>query len=181
MTPHTAQSEWSLFSLEQLPEGDDNDLRDTADAREVPASAATNNASSVASTASPQPALTQLPILPNVDSTGDSFIHPDSPVDVSTCGSQRDEDQTIPGFETPEITPAQPSPSGPDLPTTTSNVPMDARETTWMKSKQTLKYFREVYKLGKLSDLIFHWHQLEEALGFPETVSCDCASCEKFS
>ena len=54
---------------------------------------------------------------------------------------------------------------------TFDDLPTNARESGWMKSKKTLKYFREVYKLGKFPDLILHWYQLEEALGFPETVS----------
>lgn len=40
-----------------------------------------------------------------------------------------------------------------------------------MRSRKTLKYFREVDKMDKLSGLLLHWYWLEEALGFPETVS----------
>lgn len=58
-----------------------------------------------------------------------------------------------------------------NLLTSFDDLPMNARESGWMKSKKTLKYFREAYKLDKLPDLILHWYQLEEALGFPETVS----------
>ena len=39
-----------------------------------------------------------------------------------------------------------------------------------MISKKTLKYFHEVNKTDKLSNLILHWYQLEQALGFQETV-----------
>jgi hypothetical protein len=40
-----------------------------------------------------------------------------------------------------------------------------------MRSRKTLKYFREVDKMDKLLGLLLHWYRLEEALGFPETVS----------
>jgi hypothetical protein len=54
---------------------------------------------------------------------------------------------------------------------TPSNLPANARESVWMKARGTLKYFRGVYQMDGLSDLIYHWYQLEEALDFPETVS----------
>lgn len=48
-------------------------------------------------------------------------------------------------------------------------------EPAWMKKKRTLKYFREAPKLGCLSDVIQHWYQLEESLGFQNVVSfCNC-------
>jgi hypothetical protein len=71
----------------------------------------------------------------------------------------------------PEVPGDRHVPSGGVDLATPSNLPTNARESIWMKSRKTLKYFREVYTMGGLSDLIFHWHQLEEALGFPETVS----------
>ena len=55
--------------------------------------------------------------------------------------------------------------------TTIDDLPTSATESAWMKSKKTLKYFREAHKMGRLSDLILHWYQLEEVLGFQETVS----------
>ena len=55
-------------------------------------------------------------------------------------------------------------------PTSLDSLPMNTRESMWMKSKGTLKYFRGVHKMGKLSDLTFHWYKLEEALGFQESV-----------
>jgi hypothetical protein len=51
------------------------------------------------------------------------------------------------------------------------DLPASAVVAEWMKAKNTLKYFREVHKTGKLSALILHWYWLEKALGFPETVS----------
>jgi hypothetical protein len=44
-------------------------------------------------------------------------------------------------------------------------------EPTWMKKRQTLNYFRNTFKLGRLPDIILHWYKLEALLGFPETVS----------
>lgn len=49
---------------------------------------------------------------------------------------------------------------------------VNARGSQWMKSKKTLAYFHGAYKMGKLGDVILHWYQLEEALGFQESVSC---------
>ena len=54
--------------------------------------------------------------------------------------------------------------------TTFNDLPINAKASRWMESKDTLDYFRGVYKMGKLPELILHWYQLEEALGFPETV-----------
>jgi len=44
-------------------------------------------------------------------------------------------------------------------------------EPTWMKKKRTLDYFRNTIKLGDLPNIIEHWYELEELLGFPDTVS----------
>jgi hypothetical protein len=41
----------------------------------------------------------------------------------------------------------------------------------WMKTKGTLDYFRDTFKLGKLSDVIEHWFELERLLGFRKSVS----------
>ena len=43
----------------------------------------------------------------------------------------------------------------------------------WMKKKQTLEYLCSTPKLGCFSDVIQHWYELEELLGFPHTVSSD--------
>ena len=64
----------------------------------------------------------------------------------------------------------QASPRGAS-PSASDNLPMNAEEATWMKTKKTLKYFREVYKTPALSNLILPWYCLEKSLGFPETVS----------
>jgi hypothetical protein len=61
------------------------------------------------------------------------------------------------------------------------DLPMNATEAGWMKSKKTLKYFREVHKAGKLSELVLHWYQLEEALGFLESVSSPATSAVRVS
>lgn len=44
-------------------------------------------------------------------------------------------------------------------------------EPEWMKNKRTLAYFRSTFKLGDLPNVIRHWYELEELLGFQETVS----------
>ena len=44
-------------------------------------------------------------------------------------------------------------------------------EPVWMKRRRTLHYFRDVTKLGCLSNVIQHWYELERLLGFPGTVS----------
>lgn len=147
VTLHTAPSEWSLFSLEQLPE-DDEDPEDT-----------------VANAA----------ISPELEFTSDNLPSLDVSGRVSPC----DEERTVQDLEALKI----PSPPSPDPLIALSELPLGAGESAWMKSKHTLKYFREVHKLGKLSDLILHWHQLEEALGFPEAVSwlSNCLSCKNVS
>ena len=40
-----------------------------------------------------------------------------------------------------------------------------------MKNKRTLDYFRNTSKLGSLPNIIEHWYELEQLLGFKETVS----------
>ena len=96
--------------------------------------------------------------------------HPASPNKVSTGITSIAQDQDIPNRDAPNHPDSQVPRGDTDL-ATSNNLPMNARESEWMRSKKTLNYFREVYKMGKLSDLISHWYQLEEALGFPETVS----------
>ena len=44
-------------------------------------------------------------------------------------------------------------------------------EPMWMKKKHTLDYFRSTTDFGKLSNIIEHWYELENLLGFPEAVS----------
>ena len=44
-------------------------------------------------------------------------------------------------------------------------------EPVWMKKKRTLDFFRRTPKLGCLSDVIQHWYELEELLGFQDAVS----------
>ena len=59
---------------------------------------------------------------------------------------------------------------------TSSNPPPDPlvnvmNEPVWMKKKQTLDYFRGTFKLGSLPNVIEHWYELEEQLGFQNAVS----------
>ncbi|KAF9782108.1 hypothetical protein BJ322DRAFT_1110992 [Thelephora terrestris] len=61
------------------------------------------------------------------------------------------------------------------------DLPTSASEAGWMKLKQTLKYFREVHKIGRLSALILHWYQLEKVLGFLETVNSFAACATRRS
>jgi len=44
-------------------------------------------------------------------------------------------------------------------------------EPAWMKKRRTLDYFRGVIKFGDLPNIIEHWYELEELLGFPSVVS----------
>jgi len=187
ITLQTAPSEWSLFSLEQLLDNDE-DPEDTIadpDAQEASASAITSTTTSIATNTTPQPAITQPAvtqptttqpaILPKFEFTSNNLPSPDASARASPC----DGDRTVQNLETSRI----PSPPSPDPLIALGELPLGAGESAWMKSKHTLKYFREVHKSGKLSDLILHWHQLEEALGFPEAVGClsNCLSCKKFS
>ena len=43
-------------------------------------------------------------------------------------------------------------------------------EPTWTKKKQMLDYFRSTIRLGKLSNVVKHWYQLEALLGFEGAV-----------
>lgn len=95
--------------------------------------------------------------------------HPVSPAETSTPAIPATQGQDITAPDQPVL---HKTPSRNNLLTTFNDLPTNARESGWMKSKKTLNYFREVYKMGKLSDLILHWYQLEEALGFQEVVSC---------
>jgi len=195
---HTAQSEWSLFSIEQLPE-DDGDPEDTitgAGSEETPSSAMDTTTSLQPTTAQPtitqsaaaqpaaspeigsavtrpatvqqavspeieftitQPAAAQPVISPGFEFNVDSLILPD----VFGHTSPRNEGQVLSTHTSPD----------PDPLIALGELPLGAEEAAWMKPKKTLKYFREVHRPGKLSDLIVHWYQLEEALGFPESVS----------
>ena len=53
----------------------------------------------------------------------------------------------------------------PNIPATTHDM------LAWMTKKKILGYFRDTAKLGKLSDVIEHWYELEQLLGFQEAVS----------
>ena len=118
--------------------------------------------------------------LPKTNTTGNNIPSPDLlppnnsllalVTEVSTHGVLANQNQGV------RVTGA---PTGPDcnmphsdIPSTTTDVlPTNATESQWMKAKKTLTYFREVHEMGKLSDLILHWYQLKEALGFQETMS----------
>ena len=91
---------------------------------------------------------------------------PASPTEPSTHDAPTNQELMVPSHPDRRV-----SSRGSDLPNTINGLPMNGPESVWMRSKGTLKYFREVNKMGKLSDLVLHWYQLERALGFPESVS----------
>lgn len=113
-----------------------------------------------------QPAATQPVTSPETELTIDSLTLPDTPAHTSPC----DRGQTVSDVGTLEVPSLHVSPNLDPL-IALGELPLGAEESAWMKSKRTLKFFREAHRLGKLSDLIVHWHQLEEALSFPEVVS----------
>ena len=53
----------------------------------------------------------------------------------------------------------------PPLPATMKDAP------EWMENKGTLRYLHNTFKLGKLSEVIAHWYELERLLGFRKAVS----------
>ena len=191
ITPRTAKTKWPLFSLEQPPassgetssagstltQGDGGEGAEDigTGAQQGPASATTTTTPPMAGTASLQPAAIQPDAtLPMTDTASlqPAAAHPTiSPEIDTTGGSHPHLVQSVPDLETPSRPSPRASPPGADPLVTIGDLLSDARETVWMKSKKTLQYFRGVHKIGKLSDLILHWHQFEEALGFPETVS----------
>lgn len=157
---HTAPSEWHLFSLgtdSSSPEQDGEEVATDTDAQPDSAIAGLTGVTPSAVGAAPfQPAAafsetnTAGNCPPPLDPPPTGNPHPAPPTDVPTRAAAN-QDQRILDLEA---------------------LPTNATEATWMKSKKTLKYFRDAHKMGKLSDLHIHWYQLEEALGFQETVSC---------
>lgn len=131
-----------------------------------------------------QPAVTPPVVLAKTNATGNSLPSldplPDNPRPTSlvggSVGASNDTpvgmDQDFPDLEMPSH-PDRGAPSRENdiLFTGIDDLPTSATEAGWMKSKKTLKYFREAHKVGNLSKLILHWYQFEEVLGFPETVS----------
>ena len=103
--------------------------------------------------------------------------YPASPTGVSTTIVQGQDildpsPPDSPDHHTPpnDVTDHHAPPNDVNPPATLDGLPMNARQSEWMISKKTLKYFCEVNEAGKLSNLILHWYQLEQALGFQEIV-----------
>lgn len=93
---------------------------------------------------------------------------PPSPTDAHTHATLVDQgtlDLAVPDHQGCHLPPGAINP-----PVTITSLPADAG-ARWMRSKGTLEYFRRVDKIGQMSNLILHWYQLEEALGFPDPVS----------
>ena len=183
-----APSDWHLYSFGQSTTSSTNDSPTTSGAEQENGEGVGSNGDAgsdkdgtgqreLATTVSPLsaggpplPTATSLTVLPEADTTDrrpssglQSDVLPASPpqAHIHAHGDQ--------------VTLALKIPNQPDLGNTSyatfNDLLMNARESGWMKFKKTLKYFHEVYKLGKLPDLILHWYQLEEALGFLEIVS----------
>ena len=110
--------------------------------------------------------------LPSTGSTSSSDSLPTSPTEVPPHAAPVSQDQDTLDLDQAPTHPDHRAPScGNNLLNTIDELPMNAIEPVWMKPKKTLGYFHEVHKIGKSSSLFLHWYQLEEALGFPETVS----------
>ena len=199
-TPYTAQSEWSLFSLDQLPSSSGSVSVDegagdavTGTEQQVPATATTVAVLPTTGAPSHDRVTAQPVVLPGLNTTDDTTPPPDVPAITSPCDREVIafempafldlETPTLPDLEAPTLSSSRSSPPDAEPSIATGGLPSSVREAVWMKSKKTLKYFQGVHKMGKLSDLILHWYQLEEALGFPEVVShpSDCLGCESIS
>lgn len=200
LTFPTAPSDWSLYAfknstpnnfstdstLEQIDEEEVDVDVNTQQSNPVVA-ASTSTMPSATSTTPSQPVVTHPPMLPETNSVSNNLPssdppppsdpHPTSPSDprpsppskVSTRTPSADQDQDIQDLEPPSHPDLCVSPRN-DCLATVNNLPANTMESGWMKLKKTLKYFCEVHKIGKLSDLILHWYQLEEALSFQETI-----------
>lgn len=165
ITLDTAQSEWSLFSFDQLPDtSDDTPLTDLARADGGD------------------------PDEDVVVNTDAGQAHASGEVQDEDIATDADAEQMEPA-PAMTITPPATSTTLPQADDSAYASPNQDQilqdlegEAAWMRSKHTLRFFREVHKTGRLADLIVHWHQLENALGFPETVCClpDNPSFEKF-
>ena len=189
----TAPSDWHLYTLEPSPDGpstgpmeqDETDADIDADNCADADADAGNDASIDAGSDTNMQQLdlaTHPALSPETSTTNNSPSSPDSPPPTNSCSTAPtkvpthvapvNRGQDNPDLEPPTRPDCGVSPCGNNLLTTIDDLPMTVTESTWMKAKKTLKYFREVHKMGKLSTLILHWYQLEEALGFQETVSC---------
>ena len=193
----TAHSDWPLYGLGKLtstssstkqddPEvagvdvADDGAANVDVDTNAQRPDKAVTTMATAAGVAPPQPLVTSDPVILTGLLTNSNISPllvplPADPLLPLPTGESMEivlinQDQDFPDLEVP---------SGLELPlpscwndillTGIEDLPMDATESGWMKSKKTLKYFREIHKTGKLSELILHWYQLEEALGFLES------------
>ena len=180
----SATSDWRLFSLKRshsttsdVPTGSNLKQTDSEGININIQQPISPISTSVALPLAAGAADVQDTVLPESDTAADCLSsdshsnnsHPASPNEVSTGVAPIVQDQH-PIHDAPDHPDSQTPPRDASL-TPFDNLLMNARESEWMKSKKTLKYFREVYKMGKLSDLVTHWHSLKEALGFLETAS----------
>lgn len=124
---------------------------------------------SVASTTTITPALPHVDGNPS-DSPRDR-PRPSTPTEAPTRATSVIQNQGAVDIEAPDRPDCRSSPHGADPLTASGDLLANARESGWMRSKGTLGYFREVCKTRELSNLVLHWYQLEEALGFPEKVN----------
>ena len=193
LIPPTAAADWHLYDLGQSTtddlstgsdqEQDDEGVDTGADAgpdaqQPVRAAAPSTYTMTEADHTTVQSAVVDLAALCESDAARNGTPSPGSspphdlrhtpPIEVPTHASPSEQDQHP---ESPSHLDHRTS-GGNDLPATIEDLPANAKEAQWMKTKRTLKYFRKVHKVGKLASLVFHWYQLEEVLGFPETVSC---------
>ena len=196
----TAPTDWHLYTLDQPApndpsthsvEQDEDDSRANADPNADANSGTNTNTNAgtnpqqppvVASTTPSQPAIAYPAVLSKTDATDNDFLpldlplptnsHPNSPTEVPSHAAAAGQGQDSRNFVASTYPDCHVPSRGSGLLTTIDNLPTDATEPIWMKAKETLKYFRGVHKMGKLLDLILHWYQLEEVLGFQETVSC---------
>lgn len=174
----TAPSEWPFYSLSEstsdgpstasnLEQDDEEDIGADIDVQQPdPAAATLTDVMPLAvSTISPQSTTTHPAALPEINVTTSTlpsgFPPPSDPHAALANQDQGVLDPKVPNHLDHCIAPCSNDPL-----TTINDLPTNATESAWMKSKKTLKYFREVYKMGKLSDLILHWYQLKEVLGF---------------
>ena len=189
LTFFAALSEWHLYSLDEpvpndLPAGSDLRQDDEDDANADPqqldlaTGASTSTVSSEVNTTSSGLAIDRSAASPEINATDSSLPSglppsnpPASPSEVPTHVVPASQDESTLGLEAPSPSNLCEPSRGKDLLTAIDELPTNTMESMWMKSKKTLKYFREVHKVGKLSELILHWYQLKAVLGFQETVS----------
>jgi hypothetical protein len=195
MRPPSAEPDWRYYSLEKSTasdgalatdlgseKGDDitgnkqgcsnalEPIDEERDTTATPSSLVTKNVS-------PQPTVAPLATAAGVETVSNrpssdlpNNSHSASPTEASTLKVAPMRDQGIPDPKVPDLPGHLVPPSQPHAHATLDGVAM-TQESQWMRSKKTLAYFYGTHKMGKLLDVILHWYQLEETLGFCETVS----------